>query len=144
MSKWLPKNLRNIYGVGLYREVAPEGCPNKVLKLGQTGSTNPLDRIRYRGSDEPYPITDAFEKQCNIDFITCPVEDANWLEWTFQDVLREPGRPFHDREVWEEPANKSGYPPCGVTEMCPWSDDKGCLLLSLFEAYREGRIKRKC
>lgn len=143
MNKWLPKSMRNIYAVALYREVAPPGCPNLALKIGETGSTNPLDRIRYRGPDEPYPITDAFEKQCNVDFITCPVEDYKWLEWVIMDVLREPGRPFHDRDVWEEPVNSIGAILCGITEMCPWDEDKVCLLLSLFEAYKEGRIKRK-
>jgi hypothetical protein len=143
MSKWLPKGMRQVYGVGLYREIAPEGCPNLALKIGFTGSVNPLDRIRYRGDDEPYPISDAFEKQCNIDSVLCPEEDVKWLEDVVKDVLRDPGKPFHDRSIWEEPNNEKGYPPCGITEMCPWSEDKGCLLLSLFEAYREGRIKRK-
>lgn len=143
MSKWLPKSMRNIYAVALYREIAPPSCPNFALKIGETGSTNPLDRIRYRGTDEPYPITDAFEKQCSVDFITCPIEDYKWLEWVFMDVLREPGRPFHDRDVWEEPVNSIGAILCGITEMCPWDEDKVCLLLSLFEAYKEGRIKRK-
>lgn len=143
MSEWLPDDLRIIYGVALYREVAPKDCPNIALKIGQTSSTNPLDRIRYRGSDEPYPITDAFNKQCNVDFIVCPKKDANWLEWVFMDVIKEPGRPFHDRDIWNEPVNSIGAILCGITEMCPWDEDKVCLLLSLFEAYREGRIKRK-
>ena len=143
MSEWLPRGMRQVYGVALYREIAPNGCPNLALKIGLTGSVNPLDRIRYRGSDEPYPISDAFEKQANIDSILCPEEDAKWLEDAIKDVLRDPGKPFHDRTIWEEPTNETGRPPCGITEMCPWNEDKVCLLLSLFEAYREGKIKRK-
>lgn len=143
MSNWLPKGMRNVYGVALYREVAPTGCPNIGLKIGQTGSVNPLTRIRYRGDDEPYPITDAFEKQCNIDFVTCPEEEADWLEYTIMDVLREPGRPFHDRNVWDEPVNDIGAILCGITEMCPWDEDKCCLFLALLQAYREGTLVYK-
>jgi len=141
MSEWLQDGKYNVYGAGLHREVAPKGCPDIALKIGITASVNPLDRLRYRKFDEPYPITDAFPKTCIIDFVTCSCkEEAEWLEETILDILREPGRPFHDREVWEEPKNKRGYNLCGITEMCPWNEDKGCLLLSLLEAYREGRL----
>jgi hypothetical protein len=141
MSKWLPDGKYLVYGVAGYREVAPNGCPNLMLKIGLTASTNPLTRIRYRGSDEPYPITDAFPKVSNIDYVICSCkEEAKWLEETILDVLREPGRPFHDRAIWNEPVNKIGAILCGITEMCPWSEDKCCLFLSLLQAYIEGRL----
>ena len=144
MSDWLPDGMYNVYGAGLYREKAPPGCPNLAFKPGLTASLNPLTRIRYRGSDEPYPITDAFEKQCIIDFVTCSCKaEAEWLEQLIMDVLREPGRPFHDRDIWEEPVNDIGAILCGITEMCPWDEDKCCLFLALLQAYRDSTITWK-
>ena len=59
MSDWLPGGKYHVYGAGLYRERAPVGCPNLAFKPGLTASLYPLTRIRYRGADELYPITDA-------------------------------------------------------------------------------------
>lgn len=141
MSDWLPNGMYHVYGAGLYREKAPPGCPNLAFKPGLTAYLNPIMRIRYRGADEPYPISDAFEKQCIIDFVTCSCKaEAEWLEELIMNVLREPGRPFHDRDVWEEPQNDIGANLCGITEMCPWSEDKCCLFLALLQAYRDGTI----
>lgn len=144
MSRWLPDGKFNVYGVGLYREKAPPGCPNLAFKPGLTASLNPLVRIHYKGSDEPYPITEAFPKTCVIDFVTCSCkEEAKWLEALIQEVLRDEGRPFHDRRVWNEPSkiiNGVAYHLCGITEMCPWDEKKCCLFLAILEAYREGRL----
>lgn len=141
MSEWLTDGKYNVYGAGLYREQAPKGCPQIALKIGLTGSTNPHSRLRYRGSDEPYPITDAFPKVCIIDYVTCSCKDeAKWLEGTIMDVLRDPNRPFHDRNIWDEPVNDIGAILCGITEMCPWDEDKCCLFLSLLQAYKENKL----
>lgn len=90
------------------------GTPKTVYKIGITSSFDAMDRINYRGDDEPYPITNYFNDNKIMKTIWRESkEEAEALEKHIMDTIKGNEKYFHN---WYEPDQI-----CGITEMRKWN-----------------------
>jgi hypothetical protein len=90
------------------------GWPRCVYKIGITKSRDAMDRINYRGSDEPNPITDFFTDNKIMMTIWCDTyEEAYQVEQYLMEHIAGSAKLFHN---WKEPSMISG-----LTEMRIWN-----------------------
>ena len=106
------KRLRyKVYLVKLKRRY---GRPRCVYKVGITSSVDAMDRINYRGWDEPYPITDFFTDNKVMKTIWCETyEEAYQVEQYLMELIAGSRKSFHN--WWEESMIS------GLTEMRLWN-----------------------
>lgn len=91
------------------------GWPRCVYKIGITKSEDAMDRINYRGEDEPYPITNYFHDN-KIMASTKRIyteEEAKALEKRIMNTIKGNEKYFHN---WYEDDQISG-----ITEMRKWN-----------------------
>lgn len=90
------------------------GSPRCVYKIGITSSFDAMDRINYRGPDEPYPITDYFFDNKIMHSIVVDSEcKARSIEASIMEAIKGNERYFHN---WFEKD-----PISGITEMRKWN-----------------------
>ena len=91
--------------------------PKVVYKVGITKSKDAMDRLMYRGSDEPYPISKYFTDIKVMHSVYCETEqEALALEKLIMDTIKGKENKFHN---WYEPDQISG-----ITEMRKWNYDE--------------------
>jgi hypothetical protein len=106
------KKLR--YKVYLSKLKRPWGRPRCVYKVGITKSWDAMNRINYRGKDEPNPITDFFTDNKIMKTIWCDsYEEAYQVEQYIMELIAGTRDDFHN--WWEESMIS------GLTEMRLWN-----------------------
>lgn len=106
------KRLR--YKVYLVKLKRKNGRPRCVYKIGITSSADAMNRINYRGWDEPYPITDFFTDNKVMKTIWCETyEEAYQVEQYLMEHIAGSRKGFHN--WWEESMIS------GLTEMRLWN-----------------------
>lgn len=106
------KRLR--YKVYLVKLKRPRGWPRCAYKVGITSSWDAMDRINYRGWDEPNPITDYFTDNKVMKTIWCETyAEAFQVEQYLMELIAGSREEFHN---WREPSMISG-----LTEMRLWN-----------------------
>jgi hypothetical protein len=123
-------NMYKVYIAKLKRLI---GSPRCIFKVGITTSSDAMDRINYRGLDEPYPITNYFHdnKIMKGSQQIYTEDQAKFIERYIMDGVRGGEKYFHN---WFEDDKISG-----ITEMRKWNYqeflkacslmDEACLLL---------------
>ena len=102
------------------------GNPRCVFKVGITSSSDAMDRINYRGADEPYPITNYFHdnKIMKATQRVYTEEQAKFIEKYIMDGIKGDEKYFHN---WYENDQISG-----CTEMRKWhyqEFQRACILM---------------
>lgn len=116
-----------VYLAKLKREV---GFPKCVYKIGITGSSDAMDRLMYRGSDEPFPISKYFNDIKIMHSVWCETKDeALALEKYIMDNIKGNETRFHN---WYEKDQISG-----ITEMRKWNYDE---VQKCFELMNKKRV----
>lgn len=106
------KRLR--YKVYLVKLKRMHGRPKCVYKIGITSSADAMNRINYRGWDEPYPITDFFTDNKVMKTIWCETYEEAWqVEQYLMELIAGSREGFHN--WWEESMIS------GLTEMRLWN-----------------------
>lgn len=106
------KRLR--YKVYLVKLKRNHGRPRCVYKVGITSSIDAMDRINYRGKDEPNPITNYFTDNKVMKTIWCGTyAEAFQVEQYLMELIAGTRDSFHN---WWEPTMISG-----LTEMRLWN-----------------------
>jgi hypothetical protein len=106
------KRLR--YKVYIAKLKRKRGWPRCVYKIGITSSADAMNRINYRGWDEPNPITDFFTDNKIMMTIWCDsYEEAYQVEQYLMELIAGSAKLFHN---WKEPSMISG-----LTEMRIWN-----------------------
>jgi hypothetical protein len=106
------------YKVYLAKLKRPSGNPRTVFKIGITSYNDAMDRINYRGNDEPFPITNYFNDN-KIMASTKRIyteEEAKTLERRIMNTIKGNEKYFHN---WYEDDKISG-----ITEMRKWNYDE--------------------
>jgi len=107
-------NRYGYYGKGWYlylaKLVRPDGT--WVYKIGVTNARDPMLRLTYQGSDEPYPIVNYFPEIYLLKYIWFPTEHQakraeRFVMWSVKQKYNSPR--FHN---WREKD-----PISGITEM---------------------------
>jgi hypothetical protein len=102
------------YKVYLAKLKRLNGNPRTVYKIGITSSSDAMDRINYRGDDEPYPITNYFNDNKIMKAVWKESkEEAEALEILIMNTIKGNEKYFHN---WYEPDQISG-----ITEMRKWN-----------------------
>lgn len=105
---------RHRYKVYIVKLKRKHGRPRCVYKVGITSSMDAMDRINYRGWDEPYPITDFFTDNKVMKTIWCETyEEAYQVEQYLMELIAGSKKSFHN--WWEESMIS------GLTEMRLWN-----------------------
>ena len=105
--------------------------PSCVFKVGITSSTDAMDRINYRGSNEPYPITNYFTDNKIMKAIWCEdMQEAYQLEQYLKECITGNGCEFHN---WYENDRISG-----ITEMRIWNYEEFKQCCQLMEDWQNG------
>lgn len=103
-----------------------------VFKVGHTSSSDAMDRINYRGSNELYPITDFFTDNKIMKSIWCEDhQEAYQVEQYLMEHIAGSVKEFHN---WWEPVL-----PCGGTEMRLWNYDEVVKGIKFLEDWVAGR-----
>lgn len=103
-----------------------------VFKVGMTASTDAMDRINYRGSDEPRPITDFFIDNKIMKAIWCEdAQEAYQVEHYLMEHIAGSRDAFHN---WWEPVM-----PCGGTEMRLWNYEEVQKGIKFLDDWAAGR-----
>ena len=110
--------MNNKYKVYIAKLKRTNVFPKVVLKVGITSSSDAMDRLTYRGSDEPYPITNYFSdiKVMASSKRIYTKEEAESIESYIMQSIKGTSPYFHD---WHEPDQISG-----ITEMRKWNYDE--------------------
>ena len=105
---------RHRYKVYLVKLKRRHGRPRCVYKIGITSSADAMDRINYRGWDEPCPITDFFTDNKVMKTIWCETYEEAWqVEQYLMELIAGSREGFHN--WWEESMIS------GLTEMRLWN-----------------------
>jgi hypothetical protein len=104
-----------IYVVALMRT---DLAPYDIIKIGI--SQNPINRLFYNGSDEPYPIWESFPHMVVLKVIEIgPRYKAEAIEQFIMNLIKRDAKYFHN--WYELPAWKKIT---GITEMRIWNDQE--------------------
>jgi hypothetical protein len=117
------------YGDGwyLYLAMLIRADGSKVYKIGITNARDPMLRLTYQGSDEPYPILKYFPDIHLLKYMWFPTKyqaerAERFIMWSVKQKYKTPR--FHN---WEEED-----PISGITEMRLWNDDEVKFVKKLF------------
>ena len=103
--------------------------PKVVYKVGITKSKDAMDRLMYRGSDEPYPISKYFTDIKVMHSVWTENEDeALALEEEIMEAVKGDDQYFHN---WYEPRQLSG-----ITEMRKWNYDEIQQIFGMMNDYK--------
>lgn len=103
-----------------------------VFKVGYTSSLDAMDRINYRGPDEPKPITDFFTDNKIMKTIWCEdLQEAYQVEHYLMEHIAGSKKEFHN---WWEPVL-----PCGGTEMRLWNYNEVMKGIQFLDDWAAGR-----
>jgi len=101
--------------------------PRTVYKIGITSSPDAMDRLTYRGSDEPYPISNYFSDIKVMKTVWCnSKEEALKLEDHIMNTIKGSDKYFHN---WYEKDQISG-----ITEMRKWNYDEFLHCIRIMES----------
>jgi hypothetical protein len=107
----------SLYLARLEREF---GNPNKVFKVGITKFLDPMNRLTYQGSDEPFPIVRYFPQIELIKVVSNfrSKDHAEYAERRIMGMIKQRFKSpkFHD---WDEKD-----PISGITEMRIWRENE--------------------
>lgn len=108
----------DLYKVYIAKLKRTNGYPRVVLKVGITSSSDAMDRLTYKGSDEPYPISNYFS---DIKIMASSKriysrEEAESIEAYIMQTIKGSDHYFHN---WREKDQISG-----ITEMRIWNYDE--------------------
>lgn len=124
------KRLR--YKVYIAKCKRPKGWPKCIYKVGITSSWDAMDRINYRGWDEPFPITDFFTDNKIMKTIWCETYlEAIQVEQYLMELIAGSRDNFHN---WREPSKISG-----ITEMRIWNYDEVMRCIKFLDEWATGR-----
>ena len=115
----------DLYKVYIAKLKRTNGYPRVVLKIGITSKKNAMDRINYRGSDEPNPITNYFtdNKIMKSTQNIYTKEEAERIESYIMNQIRGNEMYFHN---WRENDKISG-----IKEMRKWNYDEFLMAIKL-------------
>ena len=105
----------NLYKIYIAKLKRTNGYPRVVLKVGITASSDAMDRLTYKGADEPYPITNYFSdiKIMASSRKIYSREEAESIEAYIMQSIKGTDPYFHN---WREHDQISG-----ITEMRIWN-----------------------
>jgi len=117
--------MNNLYKVYIAKLKRQQGNPRIVLKVGITSSSDAMDRLTYKGADEPYPISNYFP---DIKIMASSKriysrEEAESIEAYIMQSIKGTDLYFHN---WREKDQISG-----ITEMRIWNYDEFLKALKL-------------
>jgi hypothetical protein len=107
------------------------GDPKVAYKIGITNARDPMLRLTYQGTDEPYPILKYFPDIQLLHYVIVPSEyQAERLERKVMGIIKKmSGDPrFHN---WKEPDQISG-----ITEMRIWSWNEVQECIAIMNGFR--------
>ena len=123
-----------MYKVYLAKLKRTTAIPRVVYKVGITRSRDAMERLMYRGSDEPYPISNYFTDIKIMHSVYCQTEqEALALEKYIMDTIKGKDSRFHN---WYEPDQISG-----ITEMRVWNYEE---VQKVFKLMNEGVLNENC
>jgi hypothetical protein len=102
--------------------------PTCVLKVGITAFNDAMDRLTYRGDDEPFPICEAFSDIKIMKAKWFPNRDAaEKAELFIMNSIKGNDKYFHN---WRETDKLSG-----ITEMRIWNYEEFLQCINLLENF---------
>jgi hypothetical protein len=107
--------MNNLYKVYIAKLKRHTNNPRIVLKVGITSSSDAMDRLTYKGTDEPYPISNYFSdiKIMASSRKVYSREEAESIEAYIMQSIKGTDPYFHN---WREKDQISG-----ITEMRIWN-----------------------
>jgi len=107
--------MNNLYKVYIAKLKRQQNNPRIVLKVGITSSSDAMDRLTYKGTDEPYPISNYFSdiKIMASSRKIYSREEAESIEAYIMQSIKGTDPYFHN---WREKDQISG-----ITEMRIWN-----------------------
>ena len=126
MSIYLPDGKCGVYLAGLGR---PIGTPKRAFKVGYSSFVDPMNRLGYKGSDEPSPLIGWFPDIEVMMYVICnSKEEAIRLEQYVIATVQGNDKWFHN---WYEKPRWPGDCPSGIREVRThnWSEIFKCVEL---------------
>jgi hypothetical protein len=126
--------MNNLYKVYIAKLKRTNSYPRIVLKVGITAYSDAMDRLTYKGSDEPYPISNYFS---DIKIMASSKriysrEEAESIEAYIMQGVRGTDPYFHN---WREHDQISG-----ITEMRIWNYDEFLNAINLLDKACSSRL----
>jgi len=115
------------YKVYIAKLKRTNATPRIVLKVGITSSSDAMDRLNYRGADEPHPISNYFSdiKIMKASQRIYSEEQAKSIEAYIMHRIKGLDQYFHN---WREPDQISG-----ITEMRIWNYEEFLNAIALLD-----------
>jgi hypothetical protein len=117
----------NKYKIYIAKLKRTNAIPRIVLKVGITSSSDAMDRLTYKGADEPYPISNYFSdiKIMKSSQRIYSKEEAESIEAYIMHRIKGLDPYFHN---WREPDQISG-----ITEMRIWNYEEFLNAIALLD-----------